>query len=245
MHGVAVGRLPTAVPVTWCTEWRPAAVEPAPNRRSAHLVHTAAPSPPPTAVPVTRCTTRPGGTASSASSRQPHNPGVRIGVVSDTHLPRFGRSLPRALVRGLELARVDLILHLGDFTGLDVPKLFEAIAPFDAVAGNNDGPELLERFGRRKVLRVGGARLGLTHGDLPPGRTTPERAAAQFAPDEVEAVLFGHSHIPLVRRLPDGRWLLNPGSPTDKRRQPRYSWALVTVEDGEISPELRLYDGVG
>ena len=167
---------------------------------------------------------------------------MRIGVVSDTHLPRFGRVLPRSLVDGLTEARVDLILHLGDFTGPEVPRLFEAIAPFDAVAGNNDGPELVERFGRRKVLEAGGARIGLTHGDLGTGRTTPERAAGTFGRDEVDVVLFGHSHIPLLGPLPDGRWLLNPGSPTDKRRQPRYSWALVEVDAGAIAPELRYYD---
>jgi predicted phosphodiesterase len=55
-------------------------------------------------------------------------------------------------------------------------------------------------------------------------------------------VLFGHSHIPHVQRLPDGRWLVNPGSPTDKRRQPRYSWALLVIENGRLRPELRSYD---
>jgi hypothetical protein len=167
---------------------------------------------------------------------------VRIGVVSDTHLPRFGRALPRSLVAGLTEARVELILHLGDFTGLEVPSLFEAIAPFDAVAGNNDGPELVERFGRRKVVEAGGVRIGLTHGDLGEGRTTPDRAARTFAAEAVNIVLFGHSHIPLLRELPDGRWLLNPGSPTDKRRQPRYSWASLHIDGGAVTPELRYYD---
>jgi uncharacterized protein len=167
---------------------------------------------------------------------------VRAGVVSDTHLPRFGRRLPGQLVRGLEAAHVELILHLGDFTGAEVPALFEVLAPFDAVAGNNDGPELVERFGRRKVLDVGGVRIGLTHGDLGLGRTTPERAPRTFAPDEVDVVLFGHSHIPLVQRLLDGRLLVNPGSPTDKRRQPRYSWALLTIEGGRVAAELHFFD---
>jgi putative phosphoesterase len=168
---------------------------------------------------------------------------MRIAVVSDTHLPRFGRALPRALVEGITRAGVDLIVHCGDFTGPEVPALFEALGPFDAVAGNNDGPELVARFGRRKVVDAGGARLGLVHGDLGAGSTTPLRAAAAFGADEVDAVLFGHSHIPLVERLADGRWLVNPGSPTDRRRQPRYSWALVeiTPDDG-VRPALRYFD---
>ena len=167
---------------------------------------------------------------------------MKIGVVSDTHLPRFGRALPRALVDGLRDARVDLILHLGDMTGPEVPALFEPIAPFDGVAGNNDGGELVARFGRRKVLVGGGLRFGLVHGDLGDGRTTPERAANSFGALEVDVVLFGHSHQPLLRRLADGRWLVNPGSPTDKRREPRYSWAVVDVAGGEARPEIRFYD---
>ncbi len=168
---------------------------------------------------------------------------MRIAVVSDTHLPRFGRALPRALRDGIHAARADLILHLGDFTGPEVPELFEALGPFDAVAGNNDDEGLVARFGRRKVVQVGAVRLGLTHGDLGVGRTTPRRAASAFGPDEVEIVLFGHSHIPLVQRLDDGRWLVNPGSPTDRRRQPRYSWAQIEIASrADIRPELRFFD---
>jgi uncharacterized protein len=169
---------------------------------------------------------------------------ITIGVVSDTHLPRFGRSLPAALIEGLEAARVQRILHLGDMTEALVAPLFEAIAPFDGVAGNNDGPELVERFTRRKVVEVAGVRFGLTHGDLGFGRTSAERAAGFFAPDEVDAVLFGHSHMPHLERLVDGRLLLNPGSPTDKRAQPRYSYALIAIDAAtrELRPELRFYD---
>ena len=167
---------------------------------------------------------------------------VRIAIVSDTHLPRFGGALPRALVEAMRRERIQLTIHCGDFTSPDVPALFEALGPFHGVAGNNDGPELVARLGRRKVVEVEGARLGLVHGDEGPGRTTPERAARAFQPDEVDAVLFGHSHIPLVQRLADGRWLVNPGSPTDKRQQPRYSWALLTIEAGKIRPKLCFFD---
>lgn len=173
---------------------------------------------------------------------------MRIAVVSDTHLPRFGRELPRALRLALRAARPDLIVHCGDFTSPDVPALFERFAPLEGVAGNNDGPELVARFGRSRVLDVDGIRIGLTHGDLGTGRSTPERAARTFAPEAVDLIVFGHSHIPLVDRLPDGRWLVNPGSPTDRRRQPRYSWAVVEIAgtgDGHapiVSPTLRYFD---
>ena len=77
---------------------------------------------------------------------------MRIAIVSDTHLPRFGKVLPRWLVGTLEAASVDRILHAGDWTTELAVDLLEAIAPVDGVAGNNDGPELHERFGTRRVI---------------------------------------------------------------------------------------------
>ena len=171
-----------------------------------------------------------------------HDPCMRVAAVSDTHLPKFGKALPRALIDAIGAARIDLIVHVGDFTEPFVPVLFEALGPFDAVAGNNDGPELVVRFGRRKVLELDGLLIGLTHGDLGLGGTTPERARGAFASEAVAAVLFGHSHAPLVERVPGGPLLVNPGSPTDKRAQPRYSWALVEIVGGAVRAELRFFD---
>ena len=171
-----------------------------------------------------------------------HDRRVRLAAVSDTHLPKFGKALPRALVEAIRTARIDRIVHLGDFTEPFVPALFEALGPFDAVAGNNDGPELVARFGRRKVLEIDGLRIGLTHGDLGLGGTTPQRARGAFASEAVAAVLFGHSHAPLVERVPGGPLLVNPGSPTDRRAQPRYSWALVEIDGGAVRAELRFFD---
>ena len=100
--------------------------------------------------------------------------------MSDTHLPRFGRVLPRALIDGFEGAAIDRIVHAGDWTDPLALTLLETVAPVDGVAGNNDGPVLHERFGTRRVLDIGGVRIGLTHGHLGPGSTTPERARRTF-----------------------------------------------------------------
>lgn len=160
-------------------------------------------------------------------------------------MPRFGRLLPGPLVRGLESAGVERILHAGDWTAPFVVELLEAIAPVHGVAGNNDPPELGARLGSVRVVDLDGTLVGLTHGHLgSPSLSTPERAAAALAhiPD-LTAICFGHSHIPLVRAEPDGGPLLvNPGSPTDKRRQPRYSWALLEVAGGDVRAELRFFD---
>jgi uncharacterized protein len=169
---------------------------------------------------------------------------LRIGVVADTHLPRFGRALPRALLTGMRSAAVDRILHLGDWTAPFVVELLAELAPVDGVAGNNDPPALIDRFGLTRVVEIERVRLGLTHGHQGVGRSTPERAARCFAAEPgLAAILFGHSHAPMVDRRPDGPWLVNPGSPTDKRRQPRYTWVLLTVDTGRLaSVELIAYD---
>lgn len=151
---------------------------------------------------------------------------MRIGLVADTHMTARAAGLPRALVEGLR--GVDLILHAGDWVSPESVELLERIAPVDGVAGNNDGEALVRRFGRRKIVGCGGCRIGIVHGDGMRG-TTERRARDAFRDEPVDLILFGHSHNPLLERE-GGIWLVNPGSPTDKRRQPAYSYAILTVE---------------
>jgi uncharacterized protein len=163
---------------------------------------------------------------------------VRVVIVGDTHLPRFGRDLPPPLVAALVDA--DRILHVGDITEPFVLDLLAAFGPVDAVAGNNDGPELQARLGTGKVVSIGGLQIGMTHGHAGPGRTTPERARRTFDGVEVAAVAFGHSHQPMIERDGD-LWLLNPGSPTDRRRQPSFTFLEVDIEGVELRPRLVAY----
>src|SRR6476659_10193364 len=137
----------------------------------------------------------------------------RLALVSDTHLPRFGRRLPAALIQALEAARPDAILHLGDHTSATVVDELAAIAPVEAVAGNNDPHELVARYSLRRVIEIDTVRIGLTHGHLGRGTTTPERALATFGADDVQIVAFGHSHIPLIEWR-GATLVVNPGSPT-------------------------------
>lgn len=98
---------------------------------------------------------------------------MRIGVISDTHMPMRAKNLPQALVNGLQ--GVDYILHGGDWVSLAVAEELAKIAPVDGVAGNNDGDEIIARFGRQKILTFEGYQIGMVHGD---GyrKTTEERA---------------------------------------------------------------------
>ena len=162
---------------------------------------------------------------------------TRIVVLGDTHLPRFGRTLPEPVLAALTEA--DRILHVGDITEPFVLDLLAAHAPVDAVAGNNDSPELATRLGVVRVVEVEKVRIGITHGHHGTGRTTPERAQRLFAAVEpgLDAVAFGHSHQPMVERS-DGRWLLNPGSPTDRRRQPAFTFLRLAIDGAVIRPDL-------
>lgn len=167
---------------------------------------------------------------------------VTLGVLSDTHMPHMARSLPRAVVDGMLNAKVDAIVHCGDMLDASIVPEIEAIAPMEGVAGNNDSWDLLQRFGEKKILTFGTLRIGVVHGHGAPRRErTPDHAFAQFANEDVQAVLFGHSHIPLCEWR-DGRLLFNPGSPTDKRRQPQYSYGILRIADGRIDPQIYFFD---
>jgi putative phosphoesterase len=163
-----------------------------------------------------------------------------IGLVSDTHLPRFGRALPRSLEAGLRDAGVSRILHMGDLTDSIAIPLFEAIAPFDAVAGNNDPEDVWMRYGRRKVVTIDGVRIGMIHGDEGRGHNAHQNALAAFANEPVDVVLYGHSHRPIVERV-GRRIVANPGSPTDKRVMPTYSYAILTIDAGVAAVKLHTF----
>lgn len=162
---------------------------------------------------------------------------MRIGVVSDTHLRRMSE-LPERLSRGLE--GVDLILHAGDWTDERIVELFETIAPVESVAGNNDPPEIVHRFGRRKEIEVAGIRIGLIHGDSWT-HSAEECAWNAFAACTPDIIVFGHSHVPHLEQR--GQTLLfNPGSPTDKRFQPQYSFGILEISGGKIEARHIFYE---
>lgn len=163
---------------------------------------------------------------------------MRIGIVSDTHLAA-GRSLPEALVEGLR--GTDAILHAGDWFSPDVYERLAELAPaVYGVAGNGDGDEIVRLFGMKTTVELAGVRFGIVHGHEGPGKTTPERARLAFRGAMPDLIVFGHSHIPLLERS-DGTALFNPGSPTDKRRQPAYSYGIVTIEGGRFRAEHCFY----
>jgi putative phosphoesterase len=153
---------------------------------------------------------------------------MNIVVLSDTHMPRKAKGLPLELVRSLEKA--DQILHLGDWQTLEVYNELNIYAPVEDVAGNVDGEDIIERFGYKKTLTFKGYTFGIIHGHQGKGRTTEDRAVNAFAKEDIDVILFGHSHIPLLKKE-DSYVLFNPGSPTDKRRQRMYSFGIIEISD--------------
>jgi len=159
---------------------------------------------------------------------------MRVIVLSDTHMPGRARNLPARLIADLETA--DLIVHAGDFATVETLEMLRAFAPVEGVYGNVDEPELRRLLPRRKLIEVLGRPLGLVHGDSP-SLPTAQRAYAEFVDQPVDVVVFGHSHKPLLRREGDVL-LFNPGSPTDRRAEPRFSYGRLGVgEDGRLTAE--------
>jgi putative phosphoesterase len=163
---------------------------------------------------------------------------VVVAVISDTHLPRGVRRLPDACVERLSAA--DAILHAGDFSELEVLEALERLGPpVHAVRGNVDSPQLIARLPTAREVSLGGATIGLIH-DAGPRTGRLERLRRRF-PD-ADAVVFGHSHIPLHERATDGFQIFNPGSPTEKRRAPRHTMGMAEVSATTVTFELVVVD---
>lgn len=158
----------------------------------------------------------------------------RIGVISDTHIPGKAKVLPDAALRLFDAFRVDLILHAGDISTLAVLNQLEAHAPVAAVQGNVELAEVVAALPLTRELFVDVCAIGLIH-DLGARQHYAGNARRLFPTARV--VVFGHSHIPLIADR-DGLLLLNPGSATDRRRQPSCTVALLTIADGVPSARL-------
>ncbi|MCA1030343.1 metallophosphoesterase [Bacillus timonensis] len=162
-----------------------------------------------------------------------------FGVISDTHIPRRRKDFPRFVLDYLQ--KVDVILHIGDWQDLSVYKELEEIAPVIGVAGNVDSEEIVTYLGYKKMIYINEYKIGIVHGHGT-GKTTEKRALEAFETEEVDCIIFGHSHIP-VKKYSDNILLFNPGSPTDKRRQKMYSFGVLKVGE-ELTAEHIFFSGV-
>ncbi|GAA4080867.1 metallophosphoesterase [Streptomyces shaanxiensis] len=156
---------------------------------------------------------------------------MRLLLMSDTHLPKRAKVLPAALLA--ELPRADVVFHAGDWVDTATLDLLESrCARLVGVYGNNDGPDLRARLPEVAYVELGGLRFGMIH-ETGPAQGREARCAARF-PD-LDVLVFGHSHIPWDTTAPSGLRLLNPGSPTDRRRQPHCTYMTAIVEEGRLT----------
>ncbi|HEV2655865.1 MAG TPA: metallophosphoesterase family protein [Ktedonobacteraceae bacterium] len=157
----------------------------------------------------------------------------RVGIISDTHIPHF-RRLPEAV--WVHFAGVELIIHAGDLSVLSVIAELETIAPVVAVQGNIEHEEVVLKLPIKREVTVGQCRIGIVHilGDSARYAKTARR---EFPTARV--VIFGHSHTPYNQEH-DGQLLFNPGSATDRRRQPTCSIGMLHIDDeiGSVRGEI-------
>jgi putative phosphoesterase len=155
---------------------------------------------------------------------------TRLLLLADTHLPVRAKDLPAQVWAAVDAA--DVVVHAGDWVDVALLDALEARARrLVGVAGNNDHGVLRERLPEVARVEVEGLRFGVVHET---GAATGREARCDAEYPDLDVLVFGHSHIPWDTTTPGGLRLLNPGSPTDRRRQPSCTYLTATVDDGAL-----------
>ena len=154
---------------------------------------------------------------------------TRLLLISDTHIPGRAKRLPDVVVRVADAA--DLVIHAGDWVAASVLDELEQHGEVLGVYGNNDGPDLRERLPEVARRTIEGVRFAVVHET---GAAQRREVRMDEAFPDTDVLVFGHSHIPWHTVSPRGMRLLNPGSPTDRRRQPVHTMMTAIVDDGEL-----------
>jgi uncharacterized protein len=160
---------------------------------------------------------------------------TRLLLLADTHVPKRAKELPEQVWRAVDAA--DVVVHAGDWVDVALLDRLEARARrLLAVYGNNDGPALRSRLPEVARAELGGLRWAVVH-ETGDARGRERRCSAAYS--DVDVLVFGHSHIPWDTTAAGGLRLLNPGSPTDRRRQPVATFMTATARGGRLH-EVRL-----
>jgi uncharacterized protein len=152
---------------------------------------------------------------------------MKIGVISDTHIPRSALKLPGEIYNAFK--GVDMIIHAGDLVDMSLLDELKKLARTEAVHGNMDTAAVQSLLPARKVIEAGGLKIGLTHGSGPHFNLI--NTVKREFPEKVDAIVFGHSHSPL-NEVRDGILFFNPGSPTDKLFSRYNSYGILTINKG-------------
>ncbi|GGD22101.1 metallophosphoesterase family protein [Pontibacillus salipaludis] len=153
---------------------------------------------------------------------------MRIIVISDTHMPKKGEAFPESLIQ--ELRHVDLIIHAGDWSSRGIYEALVSYGEVKGVQGNVEEDEIRELLPEKLLLEIDGYKIGVVHGHGEK-KTTEKRVIEAFEEEEVDLIIFGHSHLPLTRWVKK-TLLFNPGSLMDKRKLPYGSYGIIDTSNG-------------
>ena len=153
---------------------------------------------------------------------------IRIGVIADTHIPDRASAIPQKILD--DFKNVNMVIHLGDIVEFSVLEQLKAVCGnVEAVWGNMDSLEVKEKLPERVIIKVGKYKIGITHGFGHPKKLV-NLVARKFKKDELDIILFGHSHLPFNEQR-DGILFFNPGSATDKIFSPFNSYGIIEIDD--------------
>ncbi|WP_077086854.1 metallophosphoesterase family protein [Mycobacterium rhizamassiliense] len=156
---------------------------------------------------------------------------MRLLLIADTHVPKRARELPARLWD--EVAAADVVVHAGDWVTVElVDELQSRSARLVACWGNNDGPDVRARLPERADVTLAGVHLTVVHET---GASSGRDARMSRLYPDTDVLVFGHSHIPWDTMTTTGLRLLNPGSPTDRRKQPFCSYMTASLDDGNVT----------
>jgi hypothetical protein len=153
---------------------------------------------------------------------------MRIGVISDTHIPERSKEIPKKILE--DFKHVDMVIHVGDLTELGVLESLKAVCPkVIAVRGNMDPPEVRKKLPEKEIIEAGKFRIGIMHGYGSPF-SLEEHLSADFKNDKIDMIIFGHSHSACNEKK-GGIYFFNPGSATDKIFSEYNSYGIIEIAD--------------
>lgn len=165
---------------------------------------------------------------------------IKIGIISDTHISKDLYKMDELLSNHLK--NVDLVIHAGDYKNSKVIDIIEKHNKFLGVFGNNDGDLIKERVKEKELINIMGYKVGIYHGHGNT-KTTIDRAYEMFKDNRVDIIIFGHSHQPIIKTV-NKILMLNPGSPTSKRKDRWYSYIILELEKGHINAQINFFDKI-
>jgi len=163
---------------------------------------------------------------------------MKIAILSDTHAKKHNDKLFKLIDNLAEEA--DMIIHAGDYVSPSVVSKLREQKNFVGVWGNNDKRYIRDLLKDKVILSIEGYRIGIYHGHGN-SKNTLTTAYDKFIDDKVDIIIFGHTHQPIVLTK-DKVLMINPGSPTYKRREPWYSYVILVIQNKKIDVQIKFFN---